>query len=55
MHFELHRMPELFCGFAQDPGKSPVLYTVRLRSPGVVGGFRLPSLSGRFEISGVDQ
>jgi glycogen debranching enzyme len=28
MHFELHRMPELFCGFAQDPGESPVVYPV---------------------------
>ena len=28
MHFELHRMPELFCGFAQDPGEGPVLYPV---------------------------
>jgi glycogen debranching enzyme len=28
MHFELHRMPELFCGFTQDPGEGPVLYPV---------------------------
>jgi len=27
-HFELHRMPELFCGFAQEPGEGPVLYPV---------------------------
>jgi glycogen debranching enzyme len=28
MHFELHLVPELFCGFAQDPGESPVVYPV---------------------------
>jgi glycogen debranching enzyme len=26
MYFDLHRMPELFCGFARDPGEGPVLY-----------------------------
>jgi len=24
----LHRMPELFCGFPQDPGVGPILYPV---------------------------
>jgi glycogen debranching enzyme len=28
MYFDLHRMPELFCGFAQQPGEGPVLYPV---------------------------
>jgi glycogen debranching enzyme len=28
MHFELNRMPELFCGFDQEPGEGPVLYPV---------------------------
>jgi glycogen debranching enzyme len=28
MYFELHRMPELFCGFSQDAGEGPVLYPV---------------------------
>jgi glycogen debranching enzyme len=28
MYFELHRMPELFCGFAQEPGQGPVFYPV---------------------------
>ena len=28
MYFDLHRMPELFCGFPQDPGEGPVLYPV---------------------------
>ncbi|HKQ62729.1 MAG TPA: amylo-alpha-1,6-glucosidase [Candidatus Polarisedimenticolaceae bacterium] len=27
-HFDLHRVPELFCGFPQDPGIGPVLYPV---------------------------
>lgn len=26
MHFDPHRMPELFCGFSRDPGEGPVLY-----------------------------
>ena len=26
--FELHRLPELFCGFARRPGESPTLYPV---------------------------
>jgi len=28
MYFDLHRMPELFCGFAQEIGEGPVLYPV---------------------------
>ncbi len=28
LHFDLHRMPELFCGFAQEPGEGPILYPV---------------------------
>jgi glycogen debranching enzyme len=27
-YFDLHRMPELFCGFPQDPGEGPTLYPV---------------------------
>jgi glycogen debranching enzyme len=27
-YFDLHRMPELFCGFAQEPGEGPILYPV---------------------------
>jgi glycogen debranching enzyme len=26
LHFDLHRMPELFCGFQQMPGEGPILY-----------------------------
>jgi glycogen debranching enzyme len=28
LYFELHRMPELFCGFSRQPGEGPVLYPV---------------------------
>jgi glycogen debranching enzyme len=28
LHFDLHRMPELFCGFAQESGEGPILYPV---------------------------
>jgi glycogen debranching enzyme len=26
LYFELHRMPELFCGFPQQPGEGAILY-----------------------------
>jgi glycogen debranching enzyme len=28
MYFDLHRIPELFCGFPRDEGQGPVLYPV---------------------------
>jgi glycogen debranching enzyme len=28
LHFDLHRTPELFCGFSRRPGASPILYPV---------------------------
>jgi glycogen debranching enzyme len=28
MYFDLHRVPELFCGFPQDPGEGPITYPV---------------------------
>lgn len=28
LYFDLHRMPELFCGFVQDPGQGPTNYPV---------------------------
>lgn len=28
MYFDMHRMPELFCGFAKEHGEGPVLYPV---------------------------
>jgi glycogen debranching enzyme len=27
-YFDLHRMPELFCGFSREPGEGPILYPV---------------------------
>jgi glycogen debranching enzyme len=32
LYFELHRMPELFCGFAQEPGEGPIPYPVACAS-----------------------
>ena len=28
LYFDLHRMPELFCGFPREPGEGPVPYPV---------------------------
>jgi glycogen debranching enzyme len=28
LYFDLHRVPELFCGFPQDPGEGPITYPV---------------------------
>jgi glycogen debranching enzyme len=28
MYFDMHRIPELFCGFARDEGQGPILYPV---------------------------
>jgi glycogen debranching enzyme len=28
LYFDLHRMPELFCGFPKGPGEGPILYPV---------------------------
>jgi glycogen debranching enzyme len=28
MYLDLHRVPELFCGFTRDPGEGPILYPV---------------------------
>jgi glycogen debranching enzyme len=28
MYLDLHRVPELFCGFSRDPGEGPILYPV---------------------------
>ena len=27
-YFDLHRMPELFCGFDREPGEGPIPYPV---------------------------
>jgi glycogen debranching enzyme len=57
MHFELHRMPELFCGFAQDPGESPVLYPVACapQAWSAASVFLLFQACLGLEINGVDQ
>ena len=57
MHFELHRMPELFCGFAQDSGESPVLYPVACapQSWSAASVFLLFQACLGLEISGVER
>ena len=45
-YFELHRMPELFCGFWPESGGRPRSLSGRMRSTGVVRGFCPTSLSG---------
>jgi glycogen debranching enzyme len=57
MHFDFHRMPELFCGFRQNPGEGPVLYPVAC-SPqawSAASVFLLIQACLSLEISGVDQ
>jgi len=35
LFFDLHRLPELFCGFVRRPGEGPTLYPVACaRRPG---------------------
>ena len=46
LYFDLHRMPELFCGFPQEPGEGPVLYPGGLRPAGLVGRLGVPPLAG---------
>jgi glycogen debranching enzyme len=57
MHFELHRMPELFCGFAQDPGEGPVVYPVACapQAWSAASVFILFQACLGLEISGVDR
>jgi glycogen debranching enzyme len=57
MYFDLNRMPELFCGFRQNPGEGPVLYPVAC-SPqawAAASVFLLFQACLGLEISGVDQ
>ena len=44
--FDLHRMPELFCGFNRRPGEGPTLYPVDLCAAGLGGRRRVPSGAG---------
>jgi glycogen debranching enzyme len=56
-HFELHRMPELFCGFAHYRGESPVLYPVACapQAWSAASVFLLVQACLGLEISGVER
>ncbi|HXA49409.1 MAG TPA: amylo-alpha-1,6-glucosidase, partial [Candidatus Acidoferrum sp.] len=57
MHFDLHRMPELFCGFDREPGEGPVLYPVACapQAWSAASVFLLFQACLGLEISGVDR
>lgn len=57
MYFDLNRMPELFCGFRQNPGEGPVLYPVACspQSWAAASVFLLFQACLGLEISGLDQ
>jgi glycogen debranching enzyme len=57
MYFDLHRMPELFCGFGRDPGEGPVLYPVACapQAWSAASVFLLFQACLGLEISGIDQ
>ena len=46
MYFDLHRIPELFCGFPRDAGPGTDSVPGRLRSAGLVGGRGVPDVPG---------
>ena len=46
MYFDLHRMPELFCGFPQDAGRRAGPVPGGLRPAGLVGGLGIPAPAG---------
>ncbi len=56
-YFDLHRMPELFCGFSRDYGEGPVLYPVACapQAWSAASVFLLFQACLGLEISGVDQ
>jgi glycogen debranching enzyme len=56
-YFELHRMPELFCGFGQNPGEGPVRYPVACapQAWSAASIFLLFQSCLGLEISGVDR
>jgi glycogen debranching enzyme len=56
-YFELHRMPELFCGFPRDPGEGPVLYPVACapQAWSAASVFLLLQACLGLEISGLDR
>jgi glycogen debranching enzyme len=57
LYFDLDRMPELFCGFRQNPGEGPVLYPVACapQAWSAASVFLLLQSCLNLEISGVDQ
>jgi glycogen debranching enzyme len=57
MHFDLDRMPELFCGFRQSPGEGPVLYPVACapQAWSAASVFLLFQACLGLEISGIEQ
>jgi glycogen debranching enzyme len=57
MFFDLHRMPELFCGFDRKPGEGPVLYPVACapQAWSAASVFLLFQACLGLEISGVDR
>jgi glycogen debranching enzyme len=57
MHFDSHRMPELFCGFPRDPGEGPILYPVACapQAWSAASVFLLLQACLGLEISGVEK
>ncbi len=56
-HFELNRMPELFCGFDREPGVGPIPYPVACAPQAWAAGSVSLLLQGclGLEVSGVDR
>jgi len=56
-YFDLHRMPELFCGFDRDPGEGPTPYPVAGAPQAWAAGavFQLLQASLGLAVSGVDR
>ena len=56
MYFDLHRVPELFCGFPRDEGEGPVLYPVACapQAWSAASAFLLFQACLGLKISGID-
>jgi glycogen debranching enzyme len=56
-YLDLHRMPELFCGFDREPGEGPVLYPVACAPQAWAAGavFLLLQACLGLEVSGVER
>jgi glycogen debranching enzyme len=57
LYFDLHRMPELFCGFTHQPGEGPILYPVACAPQAWAAGsaFLLFQACLGLEINGLDR